>query len=179
MSAHDNLSPAQFLPAEAKANDQGFGLLHGTRARLRPGDLITPGRPSLYPAQTADTKSEHVFATTDPLIAHYAARHAADSHMKLDLGMDEEDVAHPRGNYTPASPRIYQVEPTGPMSQDQEGVNAGNEGEEITTFQSKHPLRVVKQMPRKWGQQQTVDEMGEDLPYGHSIKHSGYGGETK
>lgn len=107
MAASDHLSGAQFY--------------HGTLAKLRAGDMITPGHTPNF----ASKPEKHVYMTGSPEGAHQWA----------------EDVAampHPVGS--PSRPLVYKVEPTGPYHRDPKGEIPGESGD----HRSKSPLRVVK-----------------------------------
>jgi hypothetical protein len=165
----DNLSRAQFGDIIERYGGTGE-LFHGTNAHLRPGQLIEPGRPGNWPAATADTDAEHVFASLDPTSAYHFAASAVNAHVARS-GTDAEDLGdgfiYRRGRYTPPQERrrTYRVEPTGPMERDAE---IDEEDHEYTPhFQSKHPLRVVGEY--KGAREAYTSEYGEDIPFHTSV----------
>ncbi len=93
-------------------------LYHGTRADLKPGDLIVPGYSSNFGARK---KSNHVYLT--------ATLDAATWGAELALGEG-------RG-------RIYIVEPTGPIMDDPNLTDKKFPGNPTKSYRSREPLRVV------------------------------------
>ena len=92
---------------------------HGTRADLRPGDLIEPGHVSNFGA-TART-ARYVYFTRTLDAATWGAELA---------------VGEGRG-------RIYVVEPTGPVEDDPNLTNARFRGNPTKSFRSRDPLRIT------------------------------------
>jgi rifampin ADP-ribosylating transferase len=92
---------------------------HGTRADLRPGDLLAPGHAANFgvEARTAN----HVYFTRTLDAAAWGA--------ELALGEG-------RG-------RIYVVEPTGPVEDDPNLTNKKFRGNPTKSFRSRSPLRVT------------------------------------
>lgn len=91
--------------------------LHGTKADLKPGDLIEPGRPSNYAREPA--AFVYLTATLD----------AATWGAELAIGDG-------RG-------RIYIVEPTGPIEDDPELTDKKFPGNPTRSFRTTAPLRVT------------------------------------
>ncbi|WOD42027.1 NAD(+)--rifampin ADP-ribosyltransferase [Nodosilinea sp. E11] len=93
-------------------------LYHGTRADLKPGDLIEPGYRSNYGKQT---KAAYVYlaATLD----------AATWGAELALGEGPG--------------RIYIVEPTGPITDDPNLTDKRYPGNPTKSYRSREPLRVT------------------------------------
>ncbi len=89
---------------------------HGTRADLRPGDLIKPGQTPNYGRTLT-----HVYLTRTLDAATWAA----------ELAVGE------------GSGRIYIVEPTGPIEDDPNLTNKRFRGNPTKSFRSRDPLRVV------------------------------------
>ena len=87
---------------------------HGTREPLNPGDMVEPGHPSRWSA----SKRDHVYFTSDPKVAAGFARR---------LGPGEDESA--------STPRVYEVEPTGPHTNDRDY--------EGPARKSRAPLRVI------------------------------------
>jgi rifampin ADP-ribosylating transferase len=102
-------------PTEA---DRAGCFYHGTRADLRPGDLIAPGYNSNY-GQRKKASWVYLAATLD----------AAVWGAELALGEG-------RG-------RIYIVEPTGPIVDDPNLTDKKFPGNPTRSYRSQHPLRVT------------------------------------
>lgn len=92
--------------------------LHGTRADLKPGDLIEAGRPSNY-GKRESAAFVYLTATLD----------AATWGAELALG-DEPG-------------RIYIVEPTGPIEDDPNLTDKKFPGNPTRSYRSRAPLRVL------------------------------------
>jgi hypothetical protein len=100
-------------------NDRGDGgFLHGTKADVKPGDLIEPGRRSNY-GNRADADFVYFTATLD----------AATWGAELAIGDD-------RG-------RIYIVEPTGPFEDDPNLTDKKFPGNPTRSYRTRAPLRVT------------------------------------
>ncbi|MGV3621495.1 MAG: NAD(+)--rifampin ADP-ribosyltransferase [Archangium sp.] len=97
------------------------GLLHGTRAVLKVGDLIEPGRASNY---GKGESAQFVYATSTLDAATWGA----------ELAMGEG-----RGH-------IYIVEPTGPLEDDPNVTNAKFPGNPTRSFRTRAALRVVGEL---------------------------------
>ncbi|RSK49637.1 NAD(+)--rifampin ADP-ribosyltransferase [Hymenobacter rigui] len=93
-------------------------LYHGTKADLKPGDLIVPGFASNYGQQR---QAVYIYLT--------ATLDAATWGAELALGEG-------RG-------RIYIVEPTGPFEDDPNLTDKKFPGNPTKSYRSKHPLRVT------------------------------------
>jgi len=91
---------------------------HGTRADLRPGDLIAAGYKSNYGAQK-EASWVYLTATLD----------AAIWGAELAQGGDRE--------------RIYVVEPTGPIFDDPNLTDKRFPGNPTQSYRSREPLRVI------------------------------------
>lgn len=91
---------------------------HGTKADLRPGDLLTPGFRSNY---RADVVMNHIYFT--------ALRDGAGLAAELAPG--------------DAEPRVYVVEPTGPFEDDPNVTDKKFPGNPTRSYRSREPLRVV------------------------------------
>ena len=99
-------------------------LYHGTRADLKPGDLIEPGYNSNYGKRT---KAAYVYLTRTLDAATWGAELAVGE----GLG------------------RIYIVEPTGPIEDDPDLTNKKFRGNPTKSFRSREPLRVMGEVT-KW-----------------------------
>ena len=104
MTATDDMIPQQFY--------------HGTRADLKPGDLIVPGYNSNYGKRN---KAVYVYLT--------ATLDAATWGAELALGEGPG--------------RIYMVEPTGPIMDDPNLTDKKYPGNPTKSYRSRDPLRVT------------------------------------
>ena len=91
---------------------------HGTKADLKPGDLLEPGHSSNY---GEGKKANYVYLTATLDAATWGAELAAG---------DEPG-------------RIYLVEPTGPFEDDPNLTNKRFVGNPTRSYRTQHPLRVV------------------------------------
>lgn len=91
---------------------------HGTKADLKPGDLIGPGVESNYGQRN---KAKYVYLTATLDAAIWGA--------ELALGEARE--------------RIYLVEPTGPIEDDPNLTDKKFPGNPTKSYRSKHPYKVV------------------------------------
>lgn len=103
-------------PASAGLDPGPF--FHGTKADLRVGDLIEPGRRSNF---GAGRSAHHVYLTATLDAATWGAELA---------------VGDGRG-------RIYRVEPTGPIEDDPNLTDQRFPGNPTRSYRTRHPLRVV------------------------------------
>lgn len=94
---------------------------HGTKAHLRPGDMLEPGRDSNF--EDGRVSNNIYFSATLDAAAWGA-----------ELGRGEG-----RGH-------IYIVEPTGPFEDDPNLTNKRFRGNPTKSFRSPHPLRIVGEM---------------------------------
>ena len=94
-------------------------LYHGTRADLKPGDLIKPGQRPNFGKQDRTTIYVYVTRTLD----------AATWGAELAVGEDPG--------------RIYIVEPTGPMEEDPNLTDKKFRGNPTKSYRSRAPLRVT------------------------------------
>src|SRR5687768_12127755 len=91
---------------------------HGTKAHLKPGDLISPGLNSNYGQQK---KAKYIYLTATLDAAIWGA--------ELALGEGRE--------------RIYLVEPTGPIEDDPNLTDKKFPGNPTKSYRSKQPFKVV------------------------------------
>jgi len=110
LSTDDSVQPTRFF--------------HGTRADLKPGDLIEPGRPSNFGERNAAT---HVYLTGSLDAAAWGA----------ELAVGE------------GPGRIYTVEPTGPIVDDPDLTRDG--ANPTRSYRSQDPLRVTGEYTGVWG----------------------------
>ncbi len=103
------------------ALDEG-PFFHGTVADLRPGDLLTAGRPSNY---RPEILMNHIYFTTLVDGAGLAAEIAAE--------LAQGDPA----------PRVYCVEPTGSFENDPNVTDKKFPGNPTRSYRSRAPLRVL------------------------------------
>lgn len=109
-------------PFKVWTNDRGEeGLLHGTKADLKPGDLIAPGRSSNY-GNRDSAAFVYLTATLD----------AATWGAELAIGDG-------RG-------RIYIVEPTGPFEDDPNLTDKKFPGNPTRSYRTRAPLRVTGEL---------------------------------
>jgi Rifampin ADP-ribosyl transferase len=95
---------------------------HGTKAELRPGDLLTAGRNSNYRPEVV---MNHIYFTALRDGAGLAAEIAA-----LDG----------------STPHVYEVVPTGPFENDPNVTDKKFPGNPTRSFRSQAPLRVVREV---------------------------------
>lgn len=95
--------------------------LHGTRAVLAPGDLLTPAQPSNY---RDDAPLRHVYLTQ--------TMHAAAWGAQLARGDGE--------------PRVYVVEPTGEIEDDPNVTDKRLPGNPTRSFRTLEPVRVMREL---------------------------------
>ncbi len=105
MAATDDLSSQQFY--------------HGTKADLKPGDLIEPGGPPNFGKRERITTYVYLTATLD----------AATWGAELSLGEGPG--------------RIYIVEPTGPITDDPNLTDKKYPGNPTKSYRSREPLQVT------------------------------------
>ena len=94
-------------------------LYHGTRADLKPGDLIKPGHTPNFGNQ--DRTTAYVYLTRTLDAATWGAELAASERLS----------------------RIYTVEPTGPIEDDPNLTNSKFRGNPTKSFRSREPLRIT------------------------------------
>lgn len=92
---------------------------HGTKADLKPGDLIEPGHPPNFGKRERITTYVYLTGTLDAAI------------WGAELALGEG-----RG-------RIYTVEPTGPIMDDPNLTDAKFPGNPMKSYRSRDPLRVT------------------------------------
>src|SRR5882762_3087118 len=115
---HPSMSCCSREPLRVIGEVTEWPLYHGTRADLKPGDLIEPGYNSNYGKRT---KSDYVYLTRTLDAATWGAELAAGE----GLG------------------RIYTVEPTGPIEDDPDLTNKKFRGNPTKAYRSREPLRVT------------------------------------
>jgi rifampin ADP-ribosylating transferase len=96
-------------------------LYHGTKANLKPGDLIEPGFNSNYGKQS---RAAYIYLT--------ATLDAATWGAELALGEGPG--------------RIYTVEPTGPIEDDPNLTDKRFPGNPTKSYRSRNPLRVTSEV---------------------------------
>lgn len=111
------------MPTTQPPEDGPF--FHGTRAKLRPGDRITAGRPSNYRPEVV---MNHVYFTA----------------LRDGAGLAAELAAHlgPEGS----EPHVYVVEPTGPFEDDPNVTDKKFPGNPTRSFRTSEPLVVVEEV---------------------------------
>jgi hypothetical protein len=99
------------------AEDPG-PFFHGTKADLRPGDLLVPGNSSNFGTRQ---RANFIYLTATLDAATWGA----------ELAVGE------------GPGRIYEVEPTGPFEDDPNLTNQRFPGNPTRSYRTQHPLRVV------------------------------------
>ncbi len=113
------------------AADETGPFFHGTRAELRPGDLLVPGRPSNYRPEVV---MRHVYCTALPEGAGLAAEVAV---LLVEIaGGDASTVA----------PHVYEVEPLGALEDDPNVTDQKFPGNPTRSYRSTEPLRVLREV---------------------------------
>ena len=107
-------------PTTPKVLDEG-PFYHGTKAFLKPGDLLEPGYSSSYGEQK---KANYVYLT--------ATMDAATWGAELAVG--------------DGPGRIYRVEPTGPIEDDPNLTDKKFPGNPTRSYRTKQPLRIVSEV---------------------------------
>lgn len=115
---HPSMSLCSGEPLQVTGEVTEWALYHGTRADLKPGDLIEPGYNSNYGQRP---KAAYVYLTRTLDAATWGAELAAGK----SLG------------------RIYLVEPTGPIEDDPDLTNKRFRGNPTKSYRSQEPLRVT------------------------------------
>jgi hypothetical protein len=115
---HPSMSCCSREPLRVMGEVTEWSLYHGTRADLKPGDLIEPGYNSNYGKRT---KASYVYLTRTLDAATWGAELAAGA----GLG------------------RIYVVKPTGPIEDDPDLTNRKFRGNPTKSYRSRKPLRVT------------------------------------
>ena len=105
------------MPATDDPSPQRF--YHGTKADLKPGDLIVPGQRPNFGRRERTTTYVYLTATLD----------AATWGAELSLGEGPG--------------RIYIVEPTGPIMDDPNLTDRKYPGNPTKSYRSREPLRVI------------------------------------
>lgn len=119
---------------------------HGTKADLKAGDLIEPGRPSNYGKKK---RASFVYLTATLDAAIWGAELA---------------VGSGRG-------RIYIVEPTGPIEDDPNLTNKRFPGNPTKSYRSRNPFRIVDEI-REW-EGHSPDKIQEMLDHLEDLKRRG------
>ncbi len=107
----------QSEPTESGGRDPG-PFFHGTKAALRPGDLLEPGYSSNFGEQR---KASYVYLTAT-----------------LDAAVWGAELAFGEGRGS-----IYRVEPTGPFEDDPNLTDKKFPGNPTRSYRTRHALRIV------------------------------------
>lgn len=107
-------------PTPRVVDDPG-PFFHGTRADLRPGDLLTPGRQTNY---GSGRTSRHIYLS--------ALREGAPLAAALAVG--------------DGPPRVYRVEPIGPIEDDPNLTDMRFPGNPTRSYRTTEPLRVIEEI---------------------------------
>jgi rifampin ADP-ribosylating transferase len=117
--AHPSMSWRSREPLRVTGEVTDWRLYHGTRADLKPGDLIKPGQTANFGKKVRTANYVYLTRTLD----------AATWGAVLARGEGPG--------------RIYIVEPTGPMEEDPNLTNKKFRGNPTKSFRSREPLRVT------------------------------------
>jgi rifampin ADP-ribosylating transferase len=98
---------------------------HGTIAEMRIGGTFTPGRQSNYRPEIV---MNHIYFTA----------------LRDGAGLAAEIAAELAGG--PATPRVYEVEPTGSYENDPNVTDKKFPGNPTRSYRSSEPLRVVREI---------------------------------
>jgi rifampin ADP-ribosylating transferase len=124
-AGHPSMSMRSRHPLRVTAEVTEWLHYHGTKADLRPGDLIQPGRSTNFGSRDRTTRYVYFARTLDA--ATWGAELAAGD-----------------------SPgRVYVVEPTGPFEDDPNLTDKRFRGNPTKSFRSREPLRVTGEV-RDW-----------------------------
>ena len=115
---HPSMSWCSSEPLRVTGEVTEWPLYHGTRADLKPGDLIAPGHASNYGRRT---KAAYVYLTRTLDAATWGAELAAGG----------------------GPGRIYVVEPMGPVEDDPDLTDKRFPGNPTRSYRSREPLRVT------------------------------------
>lgn len=116
---HPSMSCRSREPLRVIGEVTEWPLYHGTRADLKPGDLIETGQTPNFGNRTRTTKYVYLARTLDAAI------------WGAELAIGE------------GPGRIYVVEPTGPLEEDPNLTNKRFRGNPTKSFRSREPLRVT------------------------------------
>ena len=116
---HPSMSLSSREPLQVTGEVTAWPLYHGTRADLKPGDLIKPGHTPNFGNKARTTTYVYLTRT-------------------LDAAMWGAELAVGDG-----PGRIYIVEPTGPIEDDPNLTNKKFRGNPTKSFRSREPLRVT------------------------------------
>lgn len=108
-------------PPEPRVVDDEGPFFHGTRAQVRPGELLTPGWMTNY---GSGKSSRHIYVT--------ASAHGAPLAAALARGEGE--------------PRVYRVEPLGVLEDDPNVTDKRFPGNPTRSYRTKEPLRVIEEI---------------------------------
>ena len=117
--AHPVMSWRSGQPLRVLSEVLEWAHYHGTRADLRPGELVEPGHTANFGAKVRS--ANHVYFTRT-----------------LDAAIWGAELAAGEG-----PGRIYIVEPTGPIEDDPNLTDAKFRGNPTKSFRSRYPLRVT------------------------------------
>ncbi len=110
-------------PPPPRIVDDPGPFFHGTRADLRPGDLLTPGWSSNY---GSGRRARHIYLT--------AGREGAPLAAELARG--------------DGPPRVYRVEPVGTIEDDPNVTDKRFPGNPTRSYRTSQPLRVLEEVTR-------------------------------
>lgn len=121
-SSTDDQSPVTFENCDQLAGP----FFHGTKAELRPGEELVPGKVSNFHAGRV---MNHVYFTSQVVPAA-----ALGAQLAMALAGLEGDG------------HVYEVEPSGPFEDDPNVTDKRFPGNPTRSFRTRHPLRVVAEL---------------------------------
>lgn len=113
------------------AADEAGPFFHGSRAELRLGDLLVPGRPSNYRPEVV---MRHVYCT--------ALRDGAG--LAAEVAVLLVEIAG--GDASTVAPHVYEVEPLGSLEDDPNVTDQKFPGNPTRSYRSTEPLRVLREV---------------------------------
>ena len=126
-AGHPSMSCCSREPLRVTGEVTEWPLYHGTRADLKPGDLIKPGHTPNFGNKARTTTYVYLSRTLD------AATWGAELAVGEGLG------------------RIYIVEPTGEIEDDPNLTNKKFRGNPTKSFRSREPLRIIGEITNRQG----------------------------
>ncbi|NAZ75395.1 NAD(+)--rifampin ADP-ribosyltransferase [Kineococcus sp. T13] len=134
MDGADDAGPAGAAPDGRQR--PGGPFFHGTRAVLRAGEELVPGRRSNFHPERV---MNHVYFTALLETAVWGAELAVALAGPEDDGHGAAAGGHQRGH-------VYRVQPTGPFTDDPNVTDKKFPGNPTASYRSRHPLRVVAEV---------------------------------
>lgn len=121
-AANKKEDAAELMPIKGGAELDAGPFYHGTKADLKPGDLLEPGCSSNYGGRK---KANYIYLTATLEAAIWGAELAVGG----------------------GPGRIYRVEPTGPFEDDPNLTDKKFPGNPTRSYRTRQPLRVAGEIP--------------------------------